>query len=142
LADTPADTCVKHQFHNRSLADPHTKQALAQALPLLEEPIRIGVGPSEQGGECPKPGSLACSHGTFLHMARQTLKPPAPLHYISRDHPIYDDTNPHELTNYIRHPVPEPGLRSPGAPGKWLRRWCGIVPVSATGTIGRFLMIL
>jgi len=36
---------ARAQFHNRSLADPHTKQATAQTPPLLHEPIRIGVGP-------------------------------------------------------------------------------------------------
>jgi hypothetical protein len=49
--------------------------------------------------------------------------------YRSRDHP-----NDHELINHIRHPSPAPGLLSPGAPGKVLRTWCGIVPVSPTGT--------
>ncbi len=33
------------------------------------------------------------------------------IYYRSWDHP-----NAHELTNRIRHPSPEPGLRSPGAP--------------------------
>ena len=141
LADTsPASACstwlAPAQFHDRLLADPHTRQAPAETPPLLEEPTRIGIDPSEQGGEC-KHGASACSHGTFLHVARQTLKPPAPLHYISRDHP-----NAHELTNHIRHPSPEPGLRSPGAPEKWLRRWCGIVPVSPTGTTGSLPRIL
>ena len=142
LADTsPAHACstwlAPAQFHDRWLADPHTRQALAETPPLLEEPTRIGRYPSERGGECPKHGASACSHGTFLHVARQTLKPPAPLHYLSRDHP-----NAHELTHHIRHPSPEPGLRSLGAPGKWLRRWCGIVPVSPTGTTGSLPRIL
>ena len=142
LADTsPARACstwlAPAQFHDRLLADPHTRQTPAETPPLLEEPTRIGIDPSERGGECPKHGASACSHGTFLHVARQTLKPPAPLHYISRDHP-----NAHELTNHIRHPSPEPGLRSPGAPEKWLRRWCGIVPVSPTGTTGSLPRIL
>jgi hypothetical protein len=34
----------------------------------LEEPTRIGVGPSERGGQCLKYGALPCSHGTFLHV--------------------------------------------------------------------------
>ena len=115
LPDTsPARACstllAPAQFHDWLLADPHTRQALAENPPLLEEPNRIGIDPSERGGECPKHGASACSHGTFLHVARQTLKLPALLHYISRDHP-----NAHELTNHIRHPSPEPGLRSPGA---------------------------
>ena len=59
------------------------------------------------------------------------------IHYMSRDHP-----NAHELTNHIRHPSPAPGLRSPGAPGKVLRMWCGIVPVSPTGTTGSLPRIL
>ncbi len=44
----------------------------------------------------------------------------------------------HELTNHIRHPSPAPGQRSPGAPGKRLRMWCGMVPVSPTGTTASF----
>lgn len=88
LADTsPARACstwlAPAQFHDRILSDPHTTQALAETPPLLGEPNRIGMDRSEQGGECPKHGPPACSHGTFLHVARQTLKPPAPLHYIS-----------------------------------------------------------
>ena len=39
---------ARAQFHNRSLADPHTKQATAQTPPLLHEPIRIGVGPPQR----------------------------------------------------------------------------------------------
>ena len=117
------------RFHNRSFPEPHTRQAPSQTPPLLEEPTRIGAGTSERVGMCLKHGALAGSHGT--HVAQQTLELPALLHYISRDHP-----NAHELTNHIRHPSPEPGLRSPGAPEKWLRRRCGIVPVSPTGTTG------
>ena len=142
LPDTsPARACstclAPAQFRNRSLADPHTRQAPAETPPLLEEQTRIGIDPSERGGESPKHGSSACSHETFLHVERQTLKPPAPLHYISRDNP-----NAHELTNHIRHPSPEPGLRSPGAQEKWLHRWCGIVPGSPTGTTGSLPRIL
>ena len=142
LADTSqARACstwlAPAQFHSRLLSDPHTTQALAETPPLLGEPNRISMDRSEQGGECPKHGPPACSHGTFLHVARLMLKPPAPLHYISRDHP-----NAHELTNHIRHPSPEPGLRSPGAPETWLRWWCGIVPVSPTGTTGSLPRIL
>ncbi len=112
------------QFNNRSLADPHTGQTPAQTAALLEESIRIGDDTSEWRGECPENGALeALSHGTFLHVARYTRRRPSQFHYISRDHP-----NAHELTNHIRHPSPEPGLWSPGAPGKWWRRWCGIVP--------------
>ncbi len=91
----------------------------------------------KRGGECLKHGALARSHGTFLHVAQQTLELPAPLHYISGDHP-----NAHELTNHILHPSLEPGLRSQGAPGKWLHRRCGIVPVSPTGTTGSLPRIL
>ena len=43
---------------------------------------------------------------------------PPPIYYISPDQP-----NAHELTNHIPHPLPATGLRSPGAPGKKLRRW-------------------
>ena len=62
---------ARAQFHNRSLADPHTKQATAQTPPLLHwhEPIRFGVGPPERERECPKHGAFACSHGTHLHVA-------------------------------------------------------------------------
>jgi hypothetical protein len=61
---------VRAQFHNQSLADPHTKQATAQPPPLLHEPSKIGVGPPEQEEECPKHAALAvCSHRTFLHVA-------------------------------------------------------------------------
>ncbi len=117
------------RIHNRSITDPHTRVtrlAPAQPPPLLEDPTRIGVGPSELEGKCLKHDALAYSHGIFLHVAHQTLELPAPLHYISRDHP-----KAHELTNHIRHPSPEPGLLSPGAPGKWLRRrfQVGIVPM-------------
>ncbi len=124
-------------FHNRSLPDPHTRQAPAQAAALLGESTRKGVDPSEWRGECPEHGALARSHGTFLHVARKTLRQPSLFHYSSRDQPIA-----HELTNHIRHPSPEPGMWSPGAPGKWWRRWCGIVPVSPTGTTGSFPRIL
>ncbi len=55
-----------------------------------------------------------------------------PFHYISRDQP-----KAHELTNHILQPSPAPG-RSPGAPGKTLRRWWEIVQVSPTGTTGIF----
>ncbi len=70
------------QFHNRSLADPHTRQAPAPTAAQLEELTRIGVGPSEPEGECPKHGALACAHGTFLHVARHTLQPSASLHIM------------------------------------------------------------
>ncbi len=52
------------------------------------------------------------------------------------DHPIA-----HGLTNHILQPSPEPELRSPGAPGKAVRRRCGIVPVSPTGTTQSFPII-
>ncbi len=126
------------QFHNRSLADPHTWQAPAQNSALLEESTRIGLDPSEWRGECPENGALeALSHGTFLHVARQTRRRRSQIHYISRDHP-----NAHKLTNHIRHPSPEPCLMSPDAPGLWWRTWCGIVPVSPNGTTGSFPRIL
>ncbi len=51
-------------------------------------------------------------------------------HYTSLDH-----TSPHKVTNHILHPSPAPCLQSPGALGKTLHRWCGIVPVSPTGTV-------
>ena len=90
---------VPSQFHNCSLADPHTWQAPAQNAALLEESTRIGLDPSERRGECPDNGALEPrSHGTFLNVARQTRRQPSQLHYISRDHP-----NAHELTNHIRH---------------------------------------
>ncbi len=61
------------QFHNRSLADPHTWQAPAQNSVLLEESTRIGLDPSEWRGECPENGALeALSHGTFFQVALQT----------------------------------------------------------------------
>ncbi len=126
------------QFHNRSLLDPDTCQAPAQNAVLLEELTRIGLDPSEWRGECLENDALeALSHGTFFHVARQTRRRPSQFHYISRDHP-----NSHELTNHILHPSPEPGLWSPGSPGKWWRRWCGIVLVSPTGTTGSFPRIL
>ncbi len=136
------DTCVRHlvspaQFHNRSLADLHTRLAPAQTAALLEELTRIGVGPSKWRGECPEHGVLARSNGTFLHVARQTLRQPSPFHYISRDHP-----NAHVLTNNIRRPSPEPCLLSPGAPGKWWHRGGGIIRVSPTGTTSSFPRIL
>ena len=86
LADTsPARSCstwlAPAQFHDRLLADPHTRQAPAQTPPLPEEPTRIRIDPSQQGGECPKHGASACSHGTVLHVARQTLKPPRFITY-------------------------------------------------------------
>ncbi len=128
------------QFHNSSLADPHSWQAPAQNAALLEESTRIGLDPSEWRGECQGNGALeqlSQGPGTFLHVARQTRRQPSQFHYISRDQP-----KAHELTNHIRHPSPEPGLLSPGAPGKWWRRWCGIVPLSPTGTTGSFPRIL
>ena len=137
------DTCTNirlaaAQFHNRTPTDPDTWQAPAPTASLLAEPTSMGVGLLERGGECLKHGAFASSHGAFLHVAaRQTLTPPAPPHYISRDHP-----NAHEFKNHIRHPSQEPGLRSPGAPGKWLRRWCGMVRLSPTGTTGNFPRIL
>ncbi len=102
------------QFHNRSLADPPTWQAPAQNAALLEELTRTGLDPSEWRGECPENGALEQRshwHGTFHHVARQTRRQPCKLYYISRDQP-----NAHELTNHIRHPSLEPGLRSPGTP--------------------------
>ncbi len=50
------------QFHNSSLADPHTWQAPAQNAALLEESNRIGLDPSEWRGECPENGALEPSH--------------------------------------------------------------------------------
>ena len=52
------------QFHNRSIPEPHTWQALSQTPPLLAEPTRIGAGTSERVGMCLKHGALAGSHGT------------------------------------------------------------------------------
>ncbi len=114
---TSPDTCVRHlvsrtaavQFHNRSLADPHTWQAPAQNAALLEESTRIGLDPSEWRGECPENGALEPRpHGTFLHVARQMRRQPSQFHYISRDQP-----NAHELTNHRRHPMPSiAGTRS------------------------------
>ncbi len=133
------DTWVRHLVSpspvpQPSLANPHNWQAPAQNAALLEESTRIWLDPSEWRGECPENGALEPrSHGTFLHVARQTRRQPSQLHYISQDH-----HNAHELTNHIRHPSPEPGLLSPGAPGKWWHRWCGIVPVTPTGTNGIF----
>ena len=137
----PPDTCVRHlvrpspvpqpfngygtSWPSSSLADPPTWQAPAQNAALLEESTRIGLDPSEWRGECPKNGALEeLSHGTFLNVARQTRRRPSQFHYISWDQP-----NALELTNHIGHPSLEPGLRSPGAPGMWWRRCCGIVPV-------------
>ncbi len=97
------------QFHKRTPTDPDTRQAPAPTTALLAEPTSIGVGLLERGGECLKHGACASSHGAFLHVAAQTLKSPAPLHYISRDHP-----NTHEFTNHILHPSPESGLRLSG----------------------------
>ena len=65
--------------------------------------------------------------------AADTGRSAPPIHYMSRDHDIA-----HELTNHILHPSPAPGLRSPGATENRLRRWCGIVAVSPTGTRGSF----
>ncbi len=96
----------------------------------------------------PKHGAAWCSHGTFLQAAvhmepfskRLRALQPLEIHYMSRDH-----SKAHELTNHILHPSPAPGMRSPGAPGNVLRRWCGIVPdlpVSPTGTTGSWPRIL
>ena len=118
LADTsPARACstwlAPAQFHDRLLADPHTTQALAETPPLLGEPTRIGMDPSERGGECPKHGASACSHGTFLHVARQTLKPPAP--------PSLHITGPSQCPRVDNpHPASIAGTRPAvaGRPGK------------------------
>ena len=72
-----------------------------------------------------------------LHSMLQCAFNPIGFHYISRDQP-----KAHELTNHILHPSPEPSRRSPGAPAKRLRRRCGMVPVSPTGTTGSFPKIL
>ncbi len=77
------------QSQNLSLADPHTWQAPAQTAALLEESTRIGLDPSEWRGECPENGALERrSHGTFLHVARQTRRQPSQFHYLSRDQQI------------------------------------------------------
>ena len=65
------------QFHNRSLADPHTWQAPARSAALLEESTRIGLDPSEWRGECPENGALEPrSHGTFLHVVSLHITEP------------------------------------------------------------------
>ena len=79
---------------------------------------------------------LFFSYVTSCRTPEQCLQPPC-INHISRDHP-----NAHELTNHIPHPSPAPGLRSPGAPGKTLRRWYRMVPVSPTGTTASFPRIL
>ncbi len=50
-----------------------------------------------------------------------------------------DDDSNDLFTNHIRQPSPDPGLRSPGAQGKALQRWFGLLwngPMSPTGTTG------
>ena len=99
-----------------------------------------GIGHVYQTRAGSKHGELSCSHGTFLHITlhvAQSHSQSPSIHYISRDHP-----NAHELTNHIPHPSPAPGRRSPGAPGKTLRRWYGMVPVSPTGTTASFPRML
>ena len=69
----------------------------------------------------------------MLHL----LPKPLSMHCISLDHP-----KAHELTNHILQPSQEPGLLSPGAPGKTLCRGYRMVPVSPMGTTGSFPRIL
>jgi hypothetical protein len=76
-------------------------------------------------------------NSTYSVTVLQCAFTPFGVHYISRDQP-----KAHELTNHILHPSPEPSRRSPGAPSKRLRRRCGMVPVSPTGTTGSFPRIL
>ncbi len=133
------------QFHNRSLPDPDTWQAPAQiclkTLHCWKNQLELAL--THQSAEESAPKMVLWRHchmepfWGFLHVAQQTRRRPSQFHYISLDHP-----NAHELTNHILHPSPEPGLLSPGATGKWWHRWCGIVPVSPTGTTCSFPRIL
>ncbi len=82
VREAPGQRLPSSTTGHGSLADPHPRQAPAPTAAQLEKRTRIGVGPSEPGGECPKHGALACTHGTFLHVARQTLQPPASLHIM------------------------------------------------------------
>ncbi len=129
LADTPLKQAFSTVFdppqqHDRDAKEPHVRPNVYLADVLPREPSRIVRGQREQTVAWPKHCGASCSHGTFLHAASCALQSPE-IYYRSRDHP-----NPHEMTNYIRHPLHTPGLRSPGAPGKVLRMLCGIVPVS------------
>ena len=63
--------------------------------------------------------------------------------YISRYMHVYAQIYIHILTFRITDdPTPAPCLLSPGAPGKTLRRWYAMVPVSPTGTTASFPRIL
>jgi hypothetical protein len=127
------------QAHDGDATEPHIRSKVYPTDAQPEDPSDSGTGHIYRTVAGPKHGKLSYSHGTFLQAAlhvhvtlRRTFSPLS-IHYISQDHP-----NAHELTNHILHPSPAPGLRSPGAPGKKLRMWCGKVPVSPTGTTGSF----
>jgi hypothetical protein len=92
------------------LGDPHTRQAPAPTAAQLEELTRIGVGPSEPGGERPNHGALACSHGAFLHVARQTLQPPDSLHIMGPSkRPLVETTSGIQNPSCGRLAPPESG---------------------------------
>jgi hypothetical protein len=79
-----------------------------------------------------KYGELACSHGTFLQAALDValcLQPPFHSLHIAGPSKCPRVDKP--------HPASVAGTRpAVGAPGKKVRMWYGMVPVSPTGTTG------
>ena len=141
LAYTPPKQALSTVFappqdNGTDAAEPHIRPKVNIGDALPEEPSEIVAALPAPTIARPKHGDAGCSHGTFLQAAVRAPQPLA-IHYMSRDYP-----KAHELTNHILHPSPAPGLRSPGAPENVLRRWCGIVPVSPTGTTGSLPRIL
>ncbi len=151
LADTPPKQALSTLFappqvNDTDATEPHIRPKVYIGDALPEEPSGIVTARPELTTARAKHGDAWCSHGTFLHAAvhmepfskRLCALQPIELHYMSRDHPVHPKA--HELTNHILHPSPAPGLRSPGAQGNVLRRWCwpGIVPVLPTGTTGGY----
>ena len=146
LADTPPKQALITMFappqdSGTDATEPHIRPKVYIGEALPKEPSRIVTARPAPTIARPKYGDAGCSHGAFQPPFSTRLRAPQPLeiHYMSRDHP-----KAHELTNHILHPSPAPGLRSPpaGAPGNVLRRWCGIVQVSPTGTTGSLPRIL
>jgi hypothetical protein len=124
-------------FHNRSLADPHTWQAPAQNAALLEESIRIGLDPSEAQRRVPRNWYFGAAPTWNLSPCgttdAQTALPVA-LHITGPSQcPLID--KPHTTSIAGTRPAV---ARRPRKVVTQVTGWCGIVPVSPTGTNGIF----
>ncbi len=69
------------QFHNRSIPEPHTRQAPSQTPPLLEEPTRrcgiVPVSPTGTTGSLPRIDSTGVTYKIgFLWSSSYTIREP------------------------------------------------------------------